>query len=1148
GAEPAPRELREHVAAHLPEYMVPSAVVVLDRLPLTNNGKLDKRALPAPTDDALAKADYVAPDGPAEQRVAALFADLLGVAGVGAHDSFFDLGGNSMSAVALVGRLRAANVDVTVRDVFDHRSVAGLAALLESREELAHERRVAPFELITAEDRARLPKEAVDAYPLSRVQTGMVVEMLTSGDLLAYHNVTSFRVRDDRPLDLAALREAARVVSARHEVLRTGIDLDRYSVPMQFVVADAAMAVGHQDLTGLDDESVHAAIREFTAVERAEPFDLRRPSLVRLHAHECDGDAWWLTITECHAVIEGWSHHTLLMDVLDCYRQLRDTGATEPVEPPALRFADFIAAELAALESAEDRAHWQAVVDRHPKFALPTGWGEPDGEREAISHPVPFTDLEPRLRELAGSAGASMKSVLLAAHFTVLGQLTDQESFLSGLVLHGRPEVEGAERVYGMFLNSLPFSHDRSATTWRDLVRSVFEQEAALWPHRRFPMPVIQQELADGERLLDVRFSYHDFTMVDRGLVDYAASVDDSPTEFPLAVLVRLGHVFLMADSRQLSRANVERIGGMYRAVLLAMAEDADGDPREVRLPAAERERVLHQPTADVDGFTGTVLEAFEAQAARTPDAVAVTCGDDRVTYAELDRRANRLAHHLRAQGVRAETAVGVLVDRGPDLITALLATWKAGGAYVPADPSQPADRLAAILADAGAPLVVTQARYSDRFAVDVPLVVLDTFRAVIDTRPDTKPPVVNDLDAAAYAIFTSGSTGRPKGVLVSHRGLANHVRWAAAELSGPGGAPLFSSVAFDLVVPNLYAPLVTGERVAFLPQDLDLADLGALLVEAGPFGFIKLTPGHLDVIASQVPVGTELADVLVVAGEPLSRTTVRRWREISPRSRLINEYGPTEASVGTSVFPVVAEPTTDVLPIGLPLPGMSMYVLDARMHAVPIGVLGELYVGGTGVARGYVGQPAMTAERFVPDPFGEGRLYRTGDLVRRLPDGNVEFVGRVDDQVKIRGYRVEPGEVRAVLVEHPAVQDAAVIAHGGADVRLIAYVVSDEGTQELLRHCGEKLPEYMVPSLVVRVPSIPLNANGKIDRRALPAPDGASTVEESAAPRSELEERIAEVWRKVLDRPEVGVHDNFFAIGGHSIRAVAVVGALRAA
>ncbi|MEU4745725.1 amino acid adenylation domain-containing protein, partial [Actinosynnema sp. NPDC023658] len=803
--------------------------------------------------------------------------------------------------------------------------------------------------------------------------------------------------------------EAAQVVTARHDVLRTGIDLDGYSTPMQLVHGTAVMPVDHRDLTGLDDEAVDAAIRDCTATERATPFDLAVPSLVRLIAHECDGHAWWLTITECHAVIEGWSHHTLLMDVLDCYRQIRDRGVPDPFEPPDLRFADFIAAELASLASEEDREHWRAVVEAHPRFTVPEGWGDAEAARESIVHRVPFVDLEPRLRSLAAAAGASLKSVILAAHFTVLSRLTEQETFVSGLVQHGRPEVEGAERVYGMFLNSLPFAHDRRSTTWHDLVRSVFEQEARLWPHRRFPMPVIQQELAGGERLLDVRFSFHDFTMVDRGLVDYEASIDDSPTEFPLAVLVRLGHVFLMADSARLSRRNVDRIGALYREVLTAMADDPDGDPREVRLPEQERRRVLDQPTNVLEGgFTGSVLAGFEEQASRTPDAVAATLGAESVTYAELDRDANRLAHHLRALGVGAESVVAVLVDRGPELLTALLATWKAGGAYVPLDPSYPAERLATTVTDAGATVVVTQARYRSRFPDEVPVVAPAADAAWPDTRPDT----AIDLDALAYVIFTSGSTGRPKGVQISHRGLANHVRWAAVELAGgDGGAPLFSSVAFDLVVPNLYAPLVTGRRVAFLPQDADLADLGAWLVAAGPFSFVKLTPGHLDVISGQVPPGTHLADVLVVAGEPLGRAVVRRWREVSPGGRLINEYGPTEASVGTSTYPVTGEPTADVLPIGLPLPGMTMYVLDARMNPVPLGVPGELYVGGTGVARGYAGQPAMTAARFLPDPFGGDRLYRTGDLARRLDDGNVEFLGRVDDQVKIRGYRVEPGE-----------------------------------------------------------------------------------------------------------------------------------------
>ncbi|CAL9516038.1 Tyrocidine synthase 3 [Streptomyces sp. enrichment culture] len=1134
---PEPGELRAHLAGRLPEYMVPAAFVTLDALPLTTNGKLDKRALPAPGQDALGGAGFVAPRTVAEERIAEVWADVLGLERVGVEDGFFELGGHSIRAVTLVGRLRAIGYDLAVRDVFEHRTVARVAELVTGRPAPAGTgRAVEPFALIGAEDAARLPDGLADAYPVSQVQLGMVVEMLTDDGKHPYHNVTSFRIRDGRPFSLDALRAAAATVVARHEALRTSFDLTTYSVPMQLVHATAEMPVGARDLSHLSPEELQASLREFTEQERARLFDLATPPLLRLYAHTAGDGSWWITNTECHAILDGWSHHSLLMEVLEEYGRVLD--GHRPAEPdrPAVRFADFVAAELDALESEDSRAYWRSVVDGHARLTVPAPWrGDPDDTGAPYRVPVPFHDLEDRLRVLAAKAGASLKSVLHAAHLKTLGMLTEEDRFFTGLVCNARPEVLGADRVYGMHLNTLPFAHDRSAGTWRELVADVFAREVELWPHRAFPMPVIQRELADGERLIDVRFSYHDFDQVDREQVDYLASIDDSPTEFPLGVSARVGHLVLTASPRALGRAGTDRLAQMLRRVLEAMAADPEGDARETFLPEGERELQLGawNDTAH-EAETVSVLRRFEEQAARDPQAVAVRHAHGTVSYGELDARANRLAHYLRGRGVGAESRVLVRLDRGPDLLTALLAVWKAGGAYVPADPSHPAARVGAMREASAAVLSLTE--------------IPD-----LAGLPETAPERADDLDTLAYVIFTSGSTGVPKGVEVHHRGLANHVAWAARELAsrGTGGAPLFSSVAFDLVVPNLWAPLVTGQAVHTVGQDVDLADLGGTLAASGPYSFVKLTPGHLDVLARQLTAeqAAALAPVLVVAGEAFTPATLERWRALAPDTELINEYGPTEASVGSTVFPVPRDTAAEVVPIGRPLPNMRTHVLDAGMRPVPVGVAGELYVGGTGVARGYAGRPDLTAERFLPDPFGPAgaRLYRTGDLVRYRADGAIEFLGRIDDQVKIRGYRVELGEIQAVLAGHPAVREAFVTVH---EDELAAYYAPDEASADSVRaHLAERLPDYMVPAALTALEALPLNANGKVDRRALPAPDAAHAVDDGyVAPRTVTEERIAEVWARVLGLERVGVEDGFFDIGGHSIRAVALVGALRQA
>ncbi|MET9520710.1 amino acid adenylation domain-containing protein, partial [Streptomyces sp. NPDC002994] len=1163
---PGATELRELLGRDLPDYMVPVAFVRLEALPLTANGKLDTRSLPVPGGESFLQGGYVAPRTPVEERVAAVWATALEVDRVGVYDSFFDLGGDSIRAVALVGTLRSEGFDLSVRDVFAHRSVAELCELLTGRPALSGEAQtlVKPFELISAEDREQLPDGIVDAYPLSQIQTGMVIEMLADEGQNNYHNVSSFRIRDDKPFSAAAFEEAARTLVARHEVLRTSLHLTAYSVPLQLVHAHADIPVGVQDLTHLDEAGAEAALREFVARERASLFDLGTPSLMRFHAHRTAGDGLWISATECHPILEGWSHHSMLMELLGCYREIRDGHGVGPFEAPEVRFADSIAAELTSLSSEEDRAYWRDVVDGYTKFTLPAGWGEDrDTPRRAHHVMVPWADLEAGLRALATKAGASLKSVMVAAHAKVMSQLTDAPAFHSGLVYDVRPEVLGADRVYGMYLNTLPFPTDRSAGTWLELVRQVFAREVESWTHRRHPLPTIQRELAAGTRLIDVFFNYQDFRQVDAALVDDAVGIDDSPTEFPLTVSSRNKHVFLTADSWALSRTHAERVGAMYRAVLESMAADPGADARATFVAPEERESLLLEWAVNpAETVTRTVLELFEEQVARTPDATAVVFGGTRVSYAGLEARANRYAHHLRALGAGRESVVGVLLDRGVDLVAVLLGVWKAGAAYLPMDPVLPADRVAHMLSDARAAAIVTHSAYEDRLpgSSRTRRLLTDRDGSAVGSWPKTALSRPAGLDELAYVIYTSGSTGLPKGVLVPHRGLANHVRWAVDELAAAGttGAPLFSSIAFDLVVPNLWAPLTAGQPVHLLPQDLDLGGLGAALAAAGPYSFVKLTPAHLEVLTHQLSPeqARDLAPVLVVAGEALTRRVVGAWRALSPTTALVNEYGPTEASVGTCTFPVPQDASADVMPIGRPLPNVTMYVLDGRLQSLPVGVPGELYVGGAGVARGYLDRPALTADRFVPDPYGPpgARLYRTGDVVRTLPDGNVEFLGRGDGQVKIRGYRVELGEIEAALGDHDEVSDARVLLREDTpgDKRLVAYIVpagEDAPAPEALREAvARTLPEYMVPSAFVELESLPLTANGKLDRAALPVPgEGAFALAATVAPRTPMEERVAAVWGRVLGVEQVGVLDGFFDLGGDSIRAVALIGALRA-
>ncbi|CAM5541492.1 Linear gramicidin synthase subunit B [Streptomyces afghaniensis] len=1151
-------ELRDFLRDRLPESHIPAAFMDAGEFPLTAHGKVDRSALAARGLDV--GAARTAPRTDAEKLVAEMWEQLLKSEDIGVHDDFFQLGGSSLQLTRLANQLRAAaKRDIPLRGLLTATTVEAQALL------------IAPEPAETAAPTAQ-PKDPDGIPPIPRGTTLPVSSGQRRLWALDRMNPSSAEwvagvfLPVVPAADTDAVRHALDALVARHESLRTRyVTVD--GEPRQHIDSPAPVALHETDTT-------REELADLLGTALGHGFDLERGPLVRATlVRTLDDEQRVLVLAVHHICSDGWSTQVLQRD----FHELLTAAVTgrDPLLPPlGVQYADYADWQRARLTDEvieRELTHWRAALDGSTPVALPTDRPRP-AARDGRGSVAAFTVAAPvvtALTDLGRSRGATPFMTLLTAYATLVARHTAQWDLPVGTPVAGRDRPE-LEDVVGFFLNNVVLRCGLDADlTFVEALDRVRDACRDAFAHQDLPFDLLVEALAPERDLSRTPLYQVAFDLHDQEFTGRATTLEDTGT---VVDSWRLAHTDLTLLMRRTADggmegafeyatalfepATMERLADRFQHLLRAAA-DAPGT-RLADLPvvpAREAELLALWSVGGGPVVERPVVEVFEEQAARVPDAVAVVCGEVSLTYAELDGRANRLAHHLRASGVGAESLVGVLLERDVDLMVGLLAVWKAGAGYVPLDPVLPGARVSGMLTDAGARVLITRGGPVAGFEGTV--IDVDADAAVIAARSSSRPQGRVDADGVAYVVFTSGSTGRPKGVLVSHRGLGNHVGWAVRELAscGEGGGAVFSSVAFDLVVPNVWAPLCAGQRVALMPPQSGLDELGGWLLKQGPFSFLKLTPGHLEVLSHQVTPeqAARLAGVVVVAGEALAGSLGARWAGWLGEGRLINEYGPTEASVGTTIHPVPAD-AEGVVPIGHPLPGMRVHVLDESMQPVPVGALGELYVGGIGVARGYVGRPELTAQRFVPDPFaGAGaRLYRTGDVVRWNTAGAVEFLGRADDQVKIRGYRVEPAEVAAVLAGCPLVSEAVVTAPtDDGETRLIGYVVPADGPgtapgDELAAYLAELLPEYMVPSVFVELDTVPLNANGKVDRKALPTPTHDTGHAGRVAPRNGVEERIAELWEDVLGTSGFGVHDSFFKVGGNSILAIRLIAALR--
>ncbi|CAM3846172.1 non-ribosomal peptide synthetase [Kibdelosporangium persicum] len=1155
GAELDVTATGEFLRGRLPEAMIPSHWVVLDALPLTTSGKTDRAALPAPERSRTSTAtEYVAPRTETERTVADALTSALGVDQVGVHDRFFDLGGDSIRAIRVVGALRAAGLDLSVQDVFTHQTAAGLAELAGRAATAARDILVDRFALLGPADRDRLPDGLADAYPMGQVQAGMVYEMLADGEHPAYQNVTSFQIADDGPFSLPALREAGQLLVDRHEILRTTFDMSTYSEPMQLVQEAAHAQIGYDDLRGLPEAGQQAVIAEYRQAMRSTPLDVGQAPQLRWHVHQTGEREWVLTHTECHAILDGWSHHSLINELRSTYRAIRDGDTGRLPAAPSARYADFVALEKRSLESEADERFWRERVRGFGRIALPADTA-PAAYGKVEELRVSWRHLEPGLRDLVTRTRTSLKTVLHTAHLAMLGVITGQRRFFSGLVCNGRPELLRGDEVLGMHLNTLPFAVDLNAPSWHDLLRTVFAEELALWPHRRYPLPAMQRAWGDGSPLISAIFSYLDFHVLDGQQDVFGTITDDSPNEFTLNVVTFPGELRLECRAGWATRERLEALAATYLELLAAMI--ADGGANPVDLTSTPADRLTTPPRTWPELPEACVTDMVAAQASARPDAVAVECADSSLTYRDLDARANRLAWALRRHGVGPDTPVAACMERGIDVVAALLGVMKAGGCYVPLDPGYPDTRIEYIVDDAAVRVMLTQPEFADRFEARAGLttISLDPDWSSVADQPAIAPEVPLSPDNLAYITYTSGSTGRPKGVLVPHRGVVRLVHDPDyTDLDSDQVLLLLSALAFDVSTFEIWGALCNGGRLVVCPPGTPTATELEQVLRRHGVTVLWLTSGLFNTMVDVRPESLAGVRQLLVGGEALSPPHVRK--AIEHGVPVGNGYGPTEGTTfATAHRRISLEEAKRSIPIGTPISHTYVQVVDDDLRPVPFGVPGELLLGGPGVVRGYHGRPDLTAERFVPDPSGTRpgeRVYRTGDVVRQDPDGTIHYIGRQDHQVKIRGHRVELGEVEAAIRELPPVRTAAAVAHQGHDgtKQLVGYVVLDENGPDDLARLGDllrtRVPGFLVPTAWVRLDELPMNSNAKVDRAALPPPGAATADREFSPPRTPAERAVADIWAEVFDLPGVGRHDDFFDLGGHSLMILRIIAVLR--
>ncbi|MFJ2992102.1 amino acid adenylation domain-containing protein [Pandoraea sp. NPDC087047] len=1168
--------LHQALAQVLPEYMVPAPLMVLEKLPLNPNGKVDRQALPAP--DAVQVASEP-PQGEVETALAAIWAEVLGRSAVGRHDNFFAIGGDSILSLQIVSRARLAGWAVTPRQMFEQQSVAALAAVVQRQSAIdapaQPEVRGRLDDYLTPEQMVRLDfgADAIeDVYPLSPTQEGMLFHTLETAGSGLYMNQRSVPVRG---LDPERLDKAWQAMVHRHPILRTAfVWQEGMARAVQVVRREVSTGITLLDWRGEPDAEQRLVALADDELRRG--FTLLDPPLSRVCVVRLGEDRYQILWTEHHMLLDGWGETRLMGEWLQAY-------AGEALGDMAPGYGNYVR-WLGEQDPAVAEAFWREALQ---------GVEGPTLIAEAVRAPLDasgydkiYTRLTPdasrALQAFAQRERVTMNTLVQAAWALTLERHLGRQHVVFGATVAGRPpSLPGSQEMMGLFINTIPVPVSMApAQPLGDWLRELQDRNLQLREFEHTSLADIQRwQGSSGRPLFDtiIVFENHPISqtlrnaasyglefghVASQSLTGYAVDLQVILQESGLEIEYCCARQQIPSDFAHALRAQMEQLLGSFAsAAQRPLGELSWLTPAATQSLEAQGRQALALPGADTE--PALVHASIAAHAAARPDAVAVRMGQQALSFGELNRRANQLAHAMIARGITRESLVGVALQRSPQMIVALLAVLKTGAAYVPLDPAYPADRLAYLVEDSRLALLVTERAVRARLALDdtVDMLELDDLGFdTFDTWPDTDPDVVVPRQGLAYIIYTSGSTGRPKGVAVSHGPIAMHCRATARiyAMTPQSCEMIFMSFSFDGAHERWLTALTTGASIVLRDDELWTPEQTYDALRHFGVTHVAFPPAYLGQIAEWA-VGREdipPVEVYVFGGEAMPRATYDLVRRTLRPRYMLNGYGPTETVVTPLIWKTPADRAIDCAyaPIGRPVGERTVWVLDENLRLVPPGDVGELYVGGEGVARGYLRRPGLSAERFVADPFSTdgGRLYRTGDLVRWMDNGDVEYIGRADHQVKVRGFRIELGEIEARAREVPGVLDVAVMTRSGpSGNQLVAYLVPLPGIDaadlpERARvQLAARLPEYMVPAHLIVLPALPRLISGKLDRAALPEPT-AKVEALYQAPRNDVEHRLAQIWQQVLGVARVGISDNFFELGGDSILSLQVISRVR--